>query len=163
MKHRIALAILALVAVGCGGGADHAATTTTTTEATTTTTDPAPVIRQYASAIAPALARLTSGKVCSSRPTCAMEQAAAWESMMDDLEPLADQLHRPRSAAWCSKCSRWTRRFAPESMPSPGVSRITRRWATLWPHSMECDPLVTVFDAWVADAASTLERWRPYV
>lgn len=25
----------------------------------------------------------------------------------------------------------------------------------------ECDPLVTVFDAWVADAASTLERWRP--
>ncbi|MBK6858040.1 MAG: hypothetical protein IPG97_16210 [Microthrixaceae bacterium] len=32
-----------------------------------------------------ALARFTSGKVCSSRPTCAMEQATAWEGMMDDL------------------------------------------------------------------------------
>ncbi len=163
MKHRIALAILALVAVGCGGGADHAATTTTTTEATTTTTDPAPVIRQYASAIAPALARLTSGKVCSSRPTCAMEQAAAWESMMDDLEPLADQLPPAEISGLVLEVLEVDQTFRPRIDAITGCVEDYQAMGDPVAALTECDPLVTVFDAWVADAASTLERWRPYV
>jgi hypothetical protein len=163
MKHRIALAMLALVAAGCGGGADDTATTTTTTEATTTTTDPAPVIRQYASAVAPALARLTSGKVCSSRPTCAMEQAAAWESMMGDLELLADQLPPAEISGLVLEVLEVDQTFRPRIDAITGCVEDYQAKGDPVAALTECDPLVTVFDAWVADAASALERWRPYV
>lgn len=163
MRYRIALAVLVMIAVGCGNGADDTAATTSATTEATTTTDPAPVIRQYASAVAPALARFTSGKVCASRPTCAMEQAAAWETMMDDLEPLAVQLPPAEISGLVLEVIEVDQTFRPHIDAVTGCVEDYQSKGDPVAALTECDPLVTLFDAWALDAAAALERWRPYI
>lgn len=92
-----------------------------------------------------------------------MEQAAAWETMMDDLEAIdefppkeiqdlvlgildADLTFRPYIDAITGCIEDY------QAMGDP-VAGLT-----------ECDPLVTVFDGmWASDATAALERWQPYL
>lgn len=164
-----ATALAAAVLVGCTSGGDTAggpaATTTTATatlSSTATTADPEPVIRRYASAVAPAHARFTSDKTCSARSTCAMEMATAWANMMNDLDDLDDPPEE--IAPLVAGLHEVNYTFRPYIDAITGCIEDYQAMGDPVAGLTECDPLVTVFETmWASEAAAALERWGPYL